>query len=189
MKVPDLISLFEQSPVIAAVKSYAGLEKSLTSNSQVIFVLFGNILTVADIVAAIKRTGKAAFVHIDLIDGLSAQDIAVDFIAKATQADGIISTKQSLLRYAKTIGLLTIQRFFVLDSIALSNIRKQMSTETADLIEILPGAMPKIIHKIAVSEEKPVIAGGLISDKEDIIAALGAGASAISSSNSDFWSL
>ncbi|NLM61842.1 MAG: glycerol-3-phosphate responsive antiterminator, partial [Clostridiales bacterium] len=34
---------------------------------------------------------------------------------------------------------------------------------------------------------KPIIAGGLISDKEDIITALAAGAIAISSTNHDVW--
>jgi glycerol uptake operon antiterminator len=35
----------------------------------------------------------------------------------------------------------------------------------------------------------PVIAGGLISDKEDIISALGAGAIAVSSTNPAVWNM
>lgn len=189
MNVSEIVSLLEQTPIVAAVKSYEGLEKCLTCESQVVFVLFGDVLTVSDIVAKIKGAGKAAFVHIDLIDGLSAREVAVDFIVKNTLSDGIISTKQSLVRYAKTKGLLTIQRFFVLDSIALFNIQKQMNTNTTDLIEILPGVMPKIIRKIVESAGKPIIAGGLISDKEDIVTALRAGATAISSTNTDVWFL
>ena len=57
----------------------------------------------------------------------------------------------------------------------------------ADLIEILPGVMPKIIRRLAGSAKKPLIAGGLISDKEDILSALGAGAVAISSTNEGVW--
>jgi glycerol uptake operon antiterminator len=189
MKVSEIVSLLEQEPIVAAVKSFEGLEKSLTCSSLVVFVLFGDVLTISEIVARIKSAGKAAFVHIDLIDGLSAREVAVDFIAKNTQADGIISTKQSLVRYAKEKGLLTIQRFFVLDSIALFNIEKQMLTNATDLIEILPGVMPKIIRKIVNSTGKPIIAGGLISDKEDIVSALSAGATAISSTNTDVWFL
>lgn len=189
MKVSEIVSLLEQEPIVAAVKSFEGLEKCLTCNSLVVFVLFGDILTISDIVARIKCAGKAAFVHIDLIDGLSAREVAVDFIAKNTKADGIISTKQSLVRYAKEKGLLTIQRFFVLDSIALVNIEKQMLSNATDLIEILPGVMPKIIRKIVSTTGKPIIAGGLISDKEDIVSALSAGATAISSTNTDVWFL
>lgn len=41
-------------------------------------------------------------VHVDLIDGLAARDVAVDFIAKSTRADGIIDS--NLVRRAKTQG-------------------------------------------------------------------------------------
>ena len=54
---------------------------------------------------------------------------------------------------------------------------------------VLPGLMPKIIRKICVSTGKPVIAGGLISDKEDVTGALGAGAIAVSSTNPAVWNM
>ena len=80
-----------------------------------------------------------------------------------------------------------MQRFFLLDSIALYNIEKQMPLEDADAMEILPGVMPKIIRKLTLATNKPIISGGLISDKEDIINALEAGALAISSTRKDIW--
>jgi glycerol uptake operon antiterminator len=43
--------------------------------------------------------------------------------------------------------------------------------------------MPKIIHKIAGIAKKPIIAGGLISDHEDVRHALEAGAVSVSTSN------
>ena len=57
----------------------------------------------------------------------------------------------------------------------------------ADLIEVLPGLMPKIIRRVAQLTGKPVIAGGLISDKEDVTAALSAGAVAVSTTNPAVW--
>ncbi len=71
----------------------------------------------------------------------------------------------------------------------MENIRKADQNDSADLIEILPGLMPKIIRKLSVELNKPLIAGGLISDKEDVITALSAGAIAISSTNHDVWSM
>ncbi len=76
-------------------------------------------------------------------------------------------------------------RFFVLDSVALVNLNRQCSAVVPDCIEILPGLMPKIIKKMADSEPYPLIAGGLISDREDIESALGAGAVAVSTTNMD----
>ena len=90
---------------------------------------------------------------------------------------------------AKGCGLLTVQRFFVLDSMALFNIGRQLATAEADAVEILPGVMPKVIRKISGSTDKPIIAGGLISDKEDVINALAAGAVSVSSTQRAIWFL
>lgn len=56
-----------------------------------------------------------------------------------------------------------------------------------DMIEVLPGVMPKIIRRICRESRVPVIAGGLIADKEDIMAALDAGAVSISTTRQDVW--
>ena len=61
--------------------------------------------------------------------------------------------------------------------------------EFADLIEVLPGIMPKIIKHIAGRAAVPVIAGGLISEKEDVMRALDAGAIAISTTNQAVWKM
>ena len=80
-------------------------------------------------------------------------------------------------------------RIFLLDSKVLDNINNRQITEYADAVEILPGLMPKIISKMSKTLSIPLIAGGLISDKEDVINALNAGAFAISSTNSNVWKM
>ena len=72
----------EDSPIIAAIKDDEGLKKCLTSESRVIFILYGDICNIPDIVETVKSSGKIAMVHIDLIAGLSSKEIAVDFIQK-----------------------------------------------------------------------------------------------------------
>lgn len=101
--------------------------------------------------------------------------------------DGIISTKPSMIRRAKELGLYTVMRFFVLDSLSFENIEKQLVSVKPDFIEVLPGVMPKIIRKVCKRVRTQVIAGGLISDKEDVMAALDAGAIAVSSTNQKVW--
>ena len=182
----------EDSPIIAAIKDDEGLKKCLTSESRVIFILYGDICNIPDIVETVKSSGKIAMVHIDLISGLSVRDASVDFIKQFTEADGIISTKYSLIAHAKELGLYTVLRFFVLDSMALVNIEKQSKPGNMqpDAIEILPGiVVPKVIKKINSISRVPIIAGGLITDKDDIINALSSGAIAISSTNQDVWFL
>ncbi len=181
--------LFEDVPIIAAVKSRYELEESLLCDSNVIFVLFGDICNITDIVEQIKSKGKLAIVHIDLIEGLASREIGVDFIKENTGADGIISTKAPLIKYAKSLGLIAVRRFFLLDSISLENISKGASSDHADAYEVLPGVIPKIISQIVKDCNKPIIAGGLIRDKEDVVGALKSGAVAVSSTNSKVWFL
>ena len=108
-----------ESPVIAAIKDERGLGECLKTECQVVFILFGNVCNIGDIVKRVKDGGKRAIVHMDLVNGLSSKEISVDFIKNTTQADGIISTKPMIVKRAKELGLLTIQRFFIIDSIAL----------------------------------------------------------------------
>lgn len=186
MKREEFIGLLKNNRIIAAIKDEEGLEKILASNCRIVFVLFGDIVNLPNIISRIKDCGKTVFVHIDLIDGLASRDVSVNYIARNTCADGIISTRPNIVKCAKEYGLLAVQRFFVLDSIAFDNIEKQVS-QNADAIEILPGVMPKIIGRLKESVKKPIIAGGLITDREDIVNALNAGAFAVSLSKWDVW--
>lgn len=179
----------EDSPIIAAIKDDEGLQKCLKSESRVIFILYGDICSIPDIVATVKNSGKIAMVHIDLITGLSSKEIAVDFIQKYTGADGIITTKPALIKHARELGLYTILRLFVLDSMAYENIDRQVKTARPDVIEVLPALMPKIVAKICKISPIPVIAGGLVSEKEDVMSLLQSGVISISSTNQKIWFL
>jgi glycerol uptake operon antiterminator len=189
MRRNDFIRFMQDHRVVGAIKDIEGLNRILTSNCHIVFVLFGDIINIPHIVSKIKEAGKIVFVHVDLIDGLASKSVAVDFIAKNTCADGIISTRPNIVKRAKNFDLLTVQRFFVLDSLSLDNITSQIAADAADAIEILPGVMPKIIKKLVPVVGKPIIAGGLIADKDDVIYALDAGAMAISTTNENIWKL
>ena len=182
--------MVEANPVIAAIKDTHGLEKCCRLKEiKVIFILYGDICSITEIVKKVRQSGKLAIVHVDLIAGLSAKEIAVDFIKQQSGADGIISTKPAMIRRAKELGMYTIMRFFILDSMAYENIEKQPAMVRPDFIEILPGVMPKIIRKICKMVKIQVIVGGLITDKEDIVAALDAGAISVSSTNPKVWGM
>lgn len=189
MNCASLLELLADGPVIAAVKDDAGLEAALNSDVSVLFLLYGDILTIGEMVERIRAAGKKVFIHLDLIEGLAAREISADFIARNTTADGVISTKAALTKRARELGLVAIQRVFLLDSMALKNVDRHFSQESADLVEVLPGLMPKIIRRLCQTTGKPIIAGGLISDKEDVTGALSAGAVAVSSTNPAVWDM
>lgn len=183
----DRLHLFEANPIIAAVKDEEQLEQALASECEILFFLFGNICTIRPLVDRAKKAGKLAFVHLDLTQGLSGKDVAADYVKEYAQADGVISTRPFLLRRAKALGLLTVLRIFLVDSLSLANLEKQIEACGPDLVEVMPGVMPKVIRRVCAQTEVPVIAGGMVSDKEDAIAALSAGAMCVSTTCQDLW--
>ena len=174
-------------PVIAALKSDEGLEKAIASDCTTVFFLYGTILNIASHVERVKQAGKIVFVHADLIEGLTARDITADFIAQNTQADGIISTRPNIIRRAKALGMLTIQRFFLFDSLSFDTVLRQSSN--ADAVDLLPGTMPRVLERLKPQIRQPIIASGLLSDKQDVVAALSAGAQAVSTTKPELWEI
>ncbi len=185
----NIKELLADSPVIAAVKDDFGLKKALASECQVIFLLYGNLMTVGELVRKIREAGKIAIVHIDLVEGLSNREIAVDALLKLSHPDGIISTRAGLIRRGKALGLTTIQRAFMIDSLSLQSLLTQMDTATPDFVEILPGIIPGIIRELTGKLEVPIIAGGLIRSKQDVLQALNAGVIAVSTTAETVWKM
>ena len=184
-----LLELLDDYPIIAAVKEDQGLEKALDSDCNAVFVLYGNIMTVSDIVASIKERGKMAFIHVDLLEGASSKEVVIKFLSENTDADGIISSKAQMVRSGKKYNFTTIHRFFLIDSMSYHSIDKQIEQSNPDFIDISPGGMTKTIGWVKDKISLPIIASGLVCDKEDVVAALKNGAVGISSTNTNVWSL
>ncbi len=177
----------EQCPVIPAIKNDEWLKSCKESECELVYVIYGDICNIGDIVEEIKAMGKKAIVHIDLIVGLSVKEIAVDFIKKYTKADGIISMKPMMIKRAKELGLFTIQRFYTMDALSYANVVKHAKNCDPDIVEILPAGMTKIIGYIMEEIDKPIVASGLVMDKQDVMGALKVGALAISTTNRKLW--
>ncbi len=77
----------------------------------------------------------------------------------------------------------------MIDSMALVNIEKQNVScgVHPDVIEILPGVMPKVIKKVCKISKVPVIAGGLISDKGRCDVSVRKRCTSISTSDQAVW--
>ncbi len=187
-----LRELLEVDPIIASIKRDEDLEIVLRSQCQVVFILYGSLCTITGIVSTLKEAGKLVFVHADLLEGVSSKDVVGQFLKETTGADGIISAKNNLLKAAKAAGMYTVHRFFLIDSMSLANLTKQAISSDADCIEIMPGYGPKGIRWVLRDMEtagldKPLIASGLVCSKEDVTNALGAGATAISTTCRSVW--
>lgn len=189
MEKEEIFNELYKNPVIMAVKDNRDLTRALETENRTVFVLYGNIETIPKIVKKIKDQNKIAIVHEDLIEGLSSSYMANHFIRRYTEADGIITTRPQNASHASKLGLFSVLRFFVLDSLSYESMKDTIKNVSCDLIEILPGIMPKITNEVTRRTAIPIVAGGLIKDKEDVIDNLNAGAIAISSSDYDVWKM
>ena len=186
MQYSDLLERIENCPVIAAVHD-SQWDRVLQSPVEVIFYLDASLLTIAGRVQQAHDAGKALFVHADLASGIAKDKTAVEYLA-GCGADGVLSTRPQMIRWAKDCGLMAVQRFFVLDSQGIGTIHEMLRTSAPHVIEIMPGVVTKIIKKFR-RENVPVIAGGLLETKAEVTAALAAGASAVSTSREELWYL
>ena len=184
-----MLDALEENPIIAAAKDDESLVKALQSSCRVVFLLYGNLMTVAGLVKQVQAAGKLAFVHMDLIEGLSSKEIAVDSLKAMAGPEGIISTRAGQIRRARHLGMMTVQRFFIIDSMSLRGMQSQLKTGKPDFVEVLPGLMPRVITDVVQITEAPLIASGLIQYKDEVVAALRAGASAISTTAAAVWEL
>lgn len=82
---------------------------------------------------------------------------------------------------------MTVQRIFVLDSKSIERGIRQLREIKPDYVEVMPGAMDKIIRRIASMTKVPLIAGGLIDEKDEVISLLKSGATSISTSAQSLW--
>ncbi|KEI00562.1 glycerol-3-phosphate responsive antiterminator [Clostridium botulinum] len=177
------------NPIIAAVKDLDKLDRAIKSPCEVIFLLKGNICNIKELVDKVKAVGKSIYVHIDLMDGFARDRYALTHMKEQVNPDGIITTKSNLTKIAKELDLFTIQRLFIIDNLSLETGINSINSMRPNAMEILPGVMPKIIKQVKQEVKVPVIAGGLIKDKEDVIESLKAGALGVSTSKEDIWNL
>lgn len=146
----SLLYAFGKKPTIAAVRKPCDVNLALESQVDNLFFMGGNVKEIIEAVRLTKDTNKGAFVHVDLIRGLSNTDKeTVDFIADYVQADGIVTPKAHIIKEAKRAGLYGILHLFILDSLALVNSLKLAQNIEPDGIELMPGTIPKIIREFA----------------------------------------
>lgn len=177
----------KRNPVIAAVRDDMALERACDSEAGVIFLLGGRLLGMSERVRKAKMRGKRILLHMDLCEGLGKDTAAVDFCAAELCPDGIISTKAPLIKHASELGLITVQRIFLMDSQGFINGVHMLKNSDCDLVEVLPGLVPKAISFIGCEAGRPVIAGGMITTSGEINQAFGAGAIAVSTSCMELW--
>ena len=170
---------FIKSKIAAAIRTEKDFSAALRSEVDMVFLLHSNIMTLQASIREVHGAGKKAFVHVDFAEGIGRDRAGLEYLKKMG-VDGICTTRTSLVKIAKDLGLYTVQRFFMIDSIKFSK---------PDIVEIMPAIVTKKIKEFSSLVDVPVIAGGLIETEEEMRAALEAGASVVSTGETGLWSI
>ena len=179
------MNLFTGS-VIAAVRTDDEFEKTLNSKVEAVFDLSPDLMTISKKVKKAHDVGKKFFVHMDLATGIGKDRSGLMF-ARHIGVDGIISTRVNIIKMARELGLFTVQRFFIVDSHSIDTTIDSIKASKADMIEIMPGIVFKVIEDLHQRIDTPIIAGGLIEYTDEVASALTAGAAAVSTGNERLW--
>ncbi len=172
--------------IIAAVRSAKELSEAVRSNVWIVFMLAPNIEDIKAQAELVHKAGKKLFIHIDLAEGIGKDEYGIRF-SKTCGVDGIISTRTNIIKLAKKEKMFTVQRFFVVDSQSVYTTIESAKASKADMIEIMPATVTKVIDRLKKELDMPIVAGGLIETREEIEQALNSGAAAISTGKKEFW--
>ncbi|STO07166.1 Glycerol-3-phosphate responsive antiterminator [Exiguobacterium aurantiacum] len=173
--------------MIASIKSPKQFEKFLQSDVTTTFLMMGTLSTLDRYVSHLKRENKTVFLHAERINGISLDRDGIDYLAKRVGADGIVTTKASVIQHAKRAGLMTVQRLFLVDSDAVTSGIKMANDHEPDALELMPGLIPNVIEHVAGSVPFPIVTGGMIRKPIEVHQALSHGAFAVSTGDERLW--
>ena len=174
-------------PLIASVEAFDQLGAALDSDVERVNLLIGDINSLAELVSEVHEAGKTAHVHLELVGGIGRDGAAVRFLAERVGADGVISTKSSAVAAARQLGIDSVQRFFAVDTHAVTHALRQINASRPTEVEVMPGLMPRIIREVRGKLSQPLIVGGLIRHAREVEHALACGADFVSTGGADLW--
>lgn len=182
----NLQLLLKENPIIAACKS-DGIEQAVRSPVSIILVMQATISELLDPQFIHLTRKKQILVHIDLVKGITGEREALEYLKEQNPHMGIVSTKGSVIKTARKIGLTTVQRIFLIDTQSLKNSIDALRINKPDAVEVMPGIASSIFKELRQELSCPLIAAGLIKTSSDVQTSLANGAHGISCSNSELW--
>lgn len=179
--------MLESQSVLPALRDMRDLEIFIKSDFAIGVLLEVHVARLDAVFQLLHAHGKQVFVHLDLIQGLKADEFATEYICQTYKPYGIISTKGNVILKAKQKQVKTVQRLFLIDSSSLEKSYRLIKRTQPDYIEVLPGLVPKYIRLVKEQTGIPVFAGGLITSADEVEQALVAGATVVTTSDRTLW--
>lgn len=182
-----ILTFFKESRVIAACRQ-DGIAEAVESNAAMVLLMNVSLSWLVRPEFQALREQKPILIHADLVRGLSGDRDAISFLRDFIQPWGIVSTRGGTIRAARKLGVPAIQRVFLIDSASLRISIDSILENAPTAVELMPGIAPEPIAEVKAAVKLPIIAAGLIRNREEAFAALGSGADAVSMSTTSLWS-
>lgn len=174
--------------VIPSVRHAGAFMEAASTGAEMIVLSQSNMDELVKVKKICRRSPHLQLlVHMDMIKGLSHTGEGVLFLQGYLKPHGIISSHPQVMQAAKEMELLAIQRCFVFDENSLELSIRLAAKGGADYLQVLPGIVPKTIRRMKQETGMPVIGGGLIRTREEVEAAVSAGAEAVTTSAAALW--
>ena len=183
----DVLQVLRSNPVIAGIRDTAGLENALNSPVEIIFLLNAALSNLKKRVKMIHAKAKMSFIHLEMVAGISKEPEILKFLKMEINPTGIITSNPNMVQPAHKLGLLTVQRIFVFDSLSVQTGIKMVQMNQPDFVEIMPASMYKVMPMIRDSGHSQIISGGLITTEKEIVNLLKTGVLAVCTSKKELW--
>lgn len=176
-----------QKPIIAGLKGVEDAALTREAGIKVCFYLTGHIFELRELAIQCREQGQLIFAHVDLISGIAKDSHGMEVLASEVGVDGVLTTRGHLITAAQRVGLLGIQRLFMLDSEAFKTGLRMLRSSQPDAVEILPALSLPFIRERLPAKLPPIIAGGLVETHEELGRVLKPPILAVSTSRVGLW--
>lgn len=182
-EILPMIDILKNQICVPVVPSMKRLEKFIETDLVVCILQDIHISLLEHMIKTLHDNNKLALVHIDMVHGISNDEHGAEFLCQRLRADGVISSKTRIIETTKKNKKIAIQRMFLIDSKSIERGIETLQKSQPDIVEIMPAIAYKIIPYIKSKISMPLIGGGLLKSKEDILQGLEAGCMAFTVSD------
>lgn len=182
-EIQPMIDILKNQICVPVVPSMKRLEKFIETDLVVCILQDIHISLLEHMIKTLHDNNKLALVHIDMVHGISSDEHGAEFLCQRLRADGVISSKTRIIETTKKNKKIAIQRMFLIDSKSIERGIETLQKSQPDIVEVMPAIAYKIIPYIKSKINMPLIGGGLLKSKEDILQGLEAGCMAFTVSD------
>lgn len=176
--------------IIPSIRKIRYLANALETNNEYILLSEIHIGNLKEMTEVCHQAGKKVIVNLDLIDGFQADTVGIKLLKQLFKVDAIMGRGSSKMNIAKSVGLTTIQRVILEDTIALESSIKFINESKSDMIELRPGLYGlKFLEDFKKVRDVPFILSGFVDQPELVKEAKKLGFFGVTTSYKELWNV